>query len=243
LGSAAAHVFVADLAAPVLCEEDRHHLERVLRLRAGESVTASDGAGRWCPCVFRGGAGLEVAGEVCFIERLLPAVTVAFALTKGDRPEWTVQKLVEAGVDRIVPMTTRRSVVRWEGEKVARNLSRLRSVAVAAAMQSRQVWLPIVNDVQPFSSFSSFSSFSGAGAAGPGVAMAERGGDPPSLAFPTVLVGPEGGWDESELASGLAHVALGPTVLRAETAAVAAGLLLCALRSGIVHPAADGDAP
>ncbi|MDQ1415569.1 MAG: rRNA (uracil1498-N3)-methyltransferase, partial [Acidimicrobiaceae bacterium] len=67
---------------------------------------------------------------------------------------------------------------------------------------------------------------------------AQMGGDPPSLDRPFILVGPEGGWDESELAlaSGLAFVTLGPTVLRAETAAMAAGVLLCGLRAGIVGP-------
>ena len=59
-------------------------------------------------------------------------------------------------------------------------------------------------------------------------------GTPPSLARPVVAVGPEGGWDDDELALADGTVGLGPTVLRAETAAVAAGTILCALRSGLV---------
>ena len=56
--------------------------------------------------------------------------------------------------------------------------------------------------------------------------------------YPTLFyVGPEGGWSEAEEGSGLAKVALGPTVLRSESAAVAAGVLLAALRSGLVRPA------
>ena len=70
-----------------------------------------------------------------------------------------------------------------------------------------------------------------------GVALAQLGGGPLDLSRPTVLVGPEGGWDDSELACGLSSVGLGPTVLRAETAALAAGLLLAALRAGTVRPA------
>jgi len=73
-------------------------------------------------------------------------------------------------------------------------------------------------------------------AAGSGVALAVPGGAPLSLATPTVLVGPEGGWTEDELGLVRAHVSLGPQVLRAETAAIAAGLLLVALRSGTVRP-------
>jgi 16S rRNA (uracil1498-N3)-methyltransferase len=200
-----------------------HHLARVLRLSAGEAVTASDGAGRWRRCLFADGARLEAVGDVAVVARPTPPVAVAFALTKGERPEWTVQKLAEAGVDRIVPMTSARTVVRWEGEKASRQVARLRSVARAAAMQSRQVWLPVVEEVQPFASV-----------AAPDAAVAQQGGDPPSLARPFILVGPEGGWDDAELALGLPVVTLGPTVLRSETAAMAAGVLLCGLRAGVI---------
>jgi 16S rRNA U1498 N3-methylase RsmE len=63
------------------------------------------------------------------------------------------------------------------------------------------------------------------------------GGDPPGLDRPIILIGPEGGWDDSELAVALPRVVLGSAVLRSETAAVAAGMLLCALRAGVVNPA------
>ena len=71
-------------------------------------------------------------------------------------------------------------------------------------------------------------------AARPGAAMADRGGAPPSLARPLLLVGPEGGWDDGERAAGLPAVSLSPGVLRAETAAIVAGALLVALRAGCV---------
>ena len=83
LREAAAHVFVPDLEAPELSPEDRHHLERVLRLRAGEDVTVSDGAGKWRVCRF--GDTLEPAGEICDTGRPSPPVTIAVALTKGER--------------------------------------------------------------------------------------------------------------------------------------------------------------
>ena len=67
------------------------------------------------------------------------------------------------------------------------------------------------------------------------LALAHFGGDRPSMAAPALAVGPEGGWDPSET-RGRPLVGLGPRVLRAETAAVAAGLLLCALREGLVGP-------
>ena len=62
---------------------------------------------------------LEVDGRPTHQARTEPAITVAFAPTKGERPEWVTQKLTELGVDRIVPIQTGRSVVRWEGERGA----------------------------------------------------------------------------------------------------------------------------
>ena len=235
-GVAAAQVFVADLEAPELDEGDRHHLGRVLRLRPGEAVRVSDGAGRWRVCRVGPGLALEPDGPVSTEARPVPAVTVGFALTKGERPEWVVQKLTEAGVDRILPVAAARSVVRWDGAKSAAQVARLRVVARGAAMQSRRVWLPEVDEVAGFDD--------AVGALGPGsVALAERGGAPPSLRHPAVLVGPEGGWAPEELDRGLPRVSLGPTVLRAETAAVAAGLLLCAIRAGLVGAVPASGAP
>ena len=219
---AKAHVFVDDLAAPVLADGDRHHLERVLRLRPGDRVTASDGHGGWRTCTF--GPVLEPVGEVVRSDRPSPLVTVAFVPTKGDRPEWAVQKLTEVGVDRIVPVAASRSVVRWGADRGPAHVERLRRVAREAAMQCRRTWLPEVDDVTPFASV----------AALPGACLALPGGGPPSLGHPVVLVGPEGGWSPEEVGAGLPAVALGPHVLRAETAAVLAGGLLCALRMGIV---------
>jgi 16S rRNA (uracil1498-N3)-methyltransferase len=225
---AVAHVFVEDLGLPELDEGDRHHLERVLRLRVDEEVTVSDGAGGWRQCRYAGSGRLEAVGEVKHRPPPSPPVTVAFALTKGERPEWVVQRLTEAGVDRIVPMVTARAVVRWEGEKGVKQLSRLRAIARAAAMQSRRVWLPTVNDLEPFANV--VRDVSGA------ASLAQPGGAPPSLSRPATLIGPEGGWSSEELGCGLPTVSLGCTVFRAETAAFAAGFLMCALRARIVAP-------
>ena len=218
-----AHVFVSDVGAPVVTADDRHHLERVLRLRPGDEITVADGAGRWRRCLVSG----EPVGEVEVVERPAPAIAVGFALTKGERPEWAVQKLTEVGVDRIVPFVAARSVVRWDAARAAANVERWRRIAREAASQSRRVWLPEVADVQPFEAVV---------AAG---ALADPSGGPPSLAHPVVLVGPEGGWADEELAADMPRVRLGPHVLRAETAAMAAGVLLCGLRAKLVE--SDGE--
>ena len=224
LREAAAHAFVSDLAVPELAPDERHHLERVLRLRAGEDVTVSDGAGRWRRCRF--GETLEPVGDIQHDERPLPTVTIAVALTKGERLDWAVQKLTELGVDRIVPMAAARSVVRWDADRAAQHTERLRRIARAAAMQSRRTRLPAVEDVHSFADAAALA----------GAVLAEPGGPGPSLDHPVVLVGPEGGWSQEEAATDVSRVGLGATVLRTETAAVAAGALLCALRIGLVGP-------
>jgi 16S rRNA (uracil1498-N3)-methyltransferase len=235
-------VFVDDPVAPVVDRADLRHLLDVLRLRAGELVAVSDGAGRWVPCRVATDSPLQGSrraepggvlvpdGPVMVTARLTPEVTVAFAPTKGDRPEWVTQKLTELGVDRIVPLRTSRSVVRWEGERGAKAVERLRRVAREAAAQCRRPWLPEVTDVCRLDEV--------AGLAGSPMILADAGGAAPGLDRPVLAVGPEGGGDDAERAAFGPPVGLGPTVLRAETAAVVAGTLLCGLRSGVVLPLA-----
>ena len=154
---------------------------------------------------------------------------VGFSLLKGDRDDAVVQKLTEVGVDRLVPFVADRSVVRLEpgSERALRQARRWRQVAREAAMQSRRVWLPELDEVRPFAEV--------VAELGAGAVLAEPGGTTLTLSHRVVLVGPEGGWSAAELAWGLPTVGLGPTVLRSDTAAVATGVLLCALRYGTIH--------
>jgi len=242
LVAAAAMVFVSDPTAPVVDDADLRHLLDVLRLRPGEPVVAADGAGRWVPCHVASGAPARRARGADPATVLVPdgpavdeplrgpEVTVAFAPVKGDRPEWVTQKLTELGVDRIVPLRTSRSVVHWEGERGAKAVARLRRVAREAAAQCRRPRLPEVAGVGRLEDLARRN--------GAGFALAEAGGDPPTLDRPVLAVGPEGGWDPDELAAFGPGIGLGATVLRAETAAVVAGALLCGLRSGVVLPLA-----
>lgn len=241
LAAATAMVFVDDLGAPVLTDEDAHHLVHVLRLRAGETLIAGDGAGGWVPCRLapepaggsrRRGArpSIEVVGPPSVQPRLEPLITVAFVPTKGERPEWVAQKLTELGVDRIVPLRSNRSVVRWDGPRGDRALERLGKVAREASAQCRRTWLPEVTEVTDLDGL--------AARAGAAPRLARLGGGRLGLTPPVIAVGPEGGWDEDEVDAWGEGVGLGPTVLRAETAAVTAGAMLCALRSGVVGPLA-----
>lgn len=235
---AAAQVFVADLEHPEPSPDDAHHLARVLRLRPGQRVVAADGRGGWRQCRYAGtavpaGQGpvravIEVDGPITVSPRPVPEIAVGFAAIKGERPEWVVQKLTEAGVDRIAVLRSTRTVVRWDDDRSARALERLRRVTREAAAQSRRAWLPEVVGLLDLDDMAAL-------VAPLPLALAHPGGDPPSVDLPAVAVGPEGGWDETELGAGTRPtVGLGPGILRTETAAVAAGVLLCAIRNGLV---------
>ncbi len=211
----------------------------VLRLRPDELVIASDGAGSWAPCRLSGAlAGREARGSTstrCWRRRpgdqrgqaCSRPSPVAFAPAKGDRPEWVTQKLTELGVDRIVPIQARRSVVRWEGERGDRAVDRLRRVAREAAAQCRRTWLPEVTAVTPLSGL---ASLAGQTPCWPNLGEA-------TLRW-TVRWSP---WDPK--AGGRrrnwapqSRRGPGPNVLRAETAAIVAGSVLCGLRSGLIGP-------
>ncbi len=173
---------------------------------------------------------LDVDAEPVTEARRAPSITIAFAPVKGDRPEWVVQKLTELGVDRIVPIRSARSVVRWEGGRAARALDRLGRVAREAAAQSRRTWLPAVEPLTPLEGLAEL--------VGVAPVLAVPGGGPLTLDHRLVVVGPEGGWDDTELTRFGEGIGLGPTVLRSETAALVAATFLCGLRSNLVRPLA-----
>lgn len=217
-------VYVADVTIPQLSSEDRHHLERVLRLKPGAPLALGDGAGRWRTATF--GPLVECTSEV-FTERF-PAVPLSLtvALPKGDRADWLLQKATELGIDELVVLESEHSVVRWPAPRRERQLERVRRIVRSAAAQSRRAWLPAVGGPVDF----------GAAAARPGTVLAVPGGGPLAPGWQNVMIGPEGGWSETELGHGLPTVGLGPQVLRVETAALAASTLLVALRSRLVLP-------
>jgi 16S rRNA (uracil1498-N3)-methyltransferase len=153
---------------------------------------------------------------------------LAQALIKGDRGELAVELATETGVDVIVPWRAGRSIVKWEdGPRGEKALGRWRSTAREAAKQSRRAWIPEVTEPATTRELVEMVTKSAAtlvldAAAGPGLR---------DLALPAegdlvLVVGPEGGISESESdalrAAGAQVVRLGPTVLRASTAAAAA---------------------
>lgn len=213
------HVFVDDLDTPVLNADDRHHLEKSLRLRPGDALTVSDGAGRWRPARF--GADLELTGAIMTVPPPTLPAAIAFALTKAGKPELVVQKTTEIGVDHLVIFAAERSVAQWDAPKRDRNLERLRRVAREAAMQSRRVRVPSLEFASDLVQVAGIATDRGWP-----LARADFG-DPnrqPSLAM--IAIGPEGGWSDAERSAVAQAVDLGPNVLRAETAAIVASTRL-----------------
>jgi 16S rRNA (uracil1498-N3)-methyltransferase len=238
--SAVAHTFVDQLADRVeVGGVDGHHLGRVRRLEVGEIVTAADGTGRWRPyavdAVDRGTVALRATDDARQEPQLVPRLCVAFALTKGQKPETVVRQLTELGVDAVIPVVAERSVVRMRGDRADELAARLARVAREAACQSRRARVtvvetpcPLVDVVSSVGARLIVAERAGPGHAAPGPPL-DAGAPPGGW---TLLVGPEGGFSPAEQArlAGVPRLAVGAHVLRAETAAVAVASLLTARR-------------
>lgn len=211
------------------------HAATVRRLRVGEHLTLTDGGGELALCeVLEAGRDrlrlrvLERRSEPAPVLR----VTLAQALLKGDRGELSVELAVEAGVDAVLPWRAERCVARWDpGPRGDKALTRWRDAAREAAKQSRRGWVPQVTE--PVSTATLGQRC--AAAAGCLVLHESAFAALPSVAMPTagellLIVGPEGGITEAELATltgaGGRPVRLGPGVLRSSSAgAVALGAI------------------
>jgi 16S rRNA (uracil1498-N3)-methyltransferase len=240
---AAAHVFVDDLDSDgdIWIEgEDGHHLQRARRLRVGEAVTASDGRGAWRRCAIaetgEGRLRLAPAGPLTDEPVLAPRIVIAFAPAKGDQAGAVVHQLVELGVDSVMPVTLRRSVVRWDGARAEKTAVRLRRIIREAAMQSRRARLPELLEQLPLSEL----------ARRPGLLVAGPGEDAAPPRAPAdgewiALIGPEGGLDPAELEQleGRPRFSVGPFVLRAVTAPVAVTAALTGFRQRLASDAPD----
>lgn len=217
------------------------HAALVRRLRPGERVDVTDGAGRLAACVVRasGGPG-EPALDLDVLEhrtlpRPEPRVTVVQALAKGDRGETAVETMTEIGVDVIVPWSASRSIVQWRADRGDKSLAKWRSTAVEASKQSRRAWWPEVAEPMTTTQVAGLLA-----KATLGVVLHEEGER--SLADLTpasgrtgdivLIVGPEGGISPEELRAfadvGGAAYRMGPTVLRTSTAGTAAAAVLLA---------------
>ena len=206
------------------------HAATVRRLRPGERLDLSDGAGALARCV------VETVGRDSLTCRVLervdvprpaPWLVVVQALAKGGRDEDALEAMTEVGVDEVVPWTASRAVARWK----ERSAQRWTATAWEAAKQARRPWVPVVGE--PAGTAEVCARLRTAAL---GVVLHEDA-DVPLAAAPVpgtgevvVVVGPEGGLTDDELQAyadaGATAYRLGPSVLRTSTAGVAAAAVL-----------------
>ena len=214
-----AHILVDDIEKPELSQEKQHHLKNVRRIKAGCNVTATDGKGAWG--VFRfTGESLENADALYRSEEREPVLTIAIALTKSGKPDLAVQKLTELGVDELILFSAENSIPLWSESKQSKNHERLNRIIQSALEQSRGIWLPKLSFLPSFADVAQI----------PGMTMADYNGKQIAGSCKCLAIGPEGGWSPTEVSLDLPKVSLSHQVLRAETAAIAAGSLMSAFR-------------
>ncbi len=219
-----------------LSGDEGRHAVVVRRTRAGEQVALTDGAGTRASCTVTtvGSSTLTATVDsVVSSEPEMPRVVVVQAIPKGDRGELAVEMLTEVGVDLIVPWAAERSVAVWRGDRRSKALARWRSTAREAAKQARRSWFPEVTEVVSTAQVADLLRE----ASVPVVLHEAASGPLADLPVPgrgeiVIVVGPEGGISDEELAAfatvGAEPVRMGTSVLRTSTAGVAATAALLA---------------
>ncbi|MET9292709.1 16S rRNA (uracil(1498)-N(3))-methyltransferase [Streptomyces sp. NPDC003077] len=214
--------------------EGRHAVS-VRRLRPGEEIVLTDGAGTGAfgtIAAVEGKDRLDVAvTDVRTEEPARPRITVVQALPKGDRGELAVETMTETGVDAIVPWQAARCVTQWKGERAAKSLTKWRNTAREAGKQSRRLTFPEVAEAVTGKQVARLLE----GAAFAAVLHEEGSAPLASAPLPeegdiVLVVGPEGGVSPEELdlfaGAGAKPYRLGSSVLRTSTAGTAAVALL-----------------
>lgn len=225
---------VPDVGALAVVDGDAgFHASAVRRIRSGEHLDLSDGAGAVAHCVVEDVDKNALSARVLdrrHVARPTPTVTVVQALPKSDRSELAIELATEAGADAVLAWQAARCIARWDGAaKIDKGLRRWRAVARSAARQSRRPHIPDIDGV-----LGTPGLVERVRTAAPGTVLvlhesatgsfAER--VPAQTGSLTLVVGPEGGISDDELAAltaaGAVAVRLGPTVLRTSTAAAVA---------------------
>lgn len=218
---------LASEAEITLGERNQQHLVRVLRMQPGDAFVIFNGDGG------EYGAKILSAGKreaVVYIgARRVPAsesplhTHLGQVLSKGDRMEYAVQKAAELGASEITLLTSARCDVKLDGERFEKKREHLQMVAIAACEQSGRVRVPEVHAPVDINKWLAQVSAGLKLVLHPGTGAAAL---PASCSSAALLIGPEGGLNEAEvsaaLAGGFLALALGPRVLRTETAPVAA---------------------
>lgn len=205
----------------------RHRLERVLRLNLGARMWLADGQGRRLQAIWRG-AAFESDGELQTIKPDAIHVTLGAGLLKGERWDWLIEKSVELGVNRLIPLQLDHCVVRVDAQRGKDKVARWRAIAVEAFEQCGRSFLPEIAEPATLETWLAAQHdcllcFCDERSDALSLDGLLRRKLPQRLA---ILIGPEGGLSTPERArlAGVeaVGVSLGPDVLRAETAALAA---------------------
>jgi 16S rRNA (uracil1498-N3)-methyltransferase len=219
-----------------------NHITRVLRLRSGDALTVFDGSGGEFGArieEFRKDSVVVSVEDHRPLDRESPLpLTLAQGISRGERMDWIIQKATELGTSRIVPLFTKRSVVRLDEKQADRKLQHWRAIAISACEQCGRNKIPeLAAPIDFFDVLPADSSGATRLLLSPtgdlriedlqdvdqNVGKEARLGAGKGI---TVLIGPEGGLEDVEqeaaLAAGFKAVRLGPRVLRTETAAIAA---------------------
>ena len=232
--------FVPDLpettGSVALPAEAAHHAIRVLRLVVGDAVELFDGSGRVWPAmissVTRQTVLAECAAPVPVSRESRLRITLLQGISSGDRMDYTLQKAVELGVARIVPLACERSVVRLSGERADKRRQNWQQLVVSACEQCQRNVVPQVSAVADFAQAMASMTGSTGFLMDPRAPASLRDLSPPSGEV-ALLAGPEGGFTTAEeiaaQQAGFVPVRFGPRILRTETAAVAAVSVLQAL--------------
>lgn len=210
--------------------QDAHHIARALRMRVGETLTLCDGAGTdflgEIESISDGQVRVKVRESMPTISEPSIRVTLYQGLPKSEKMEWIIQKSVEIGVARIVPVSMARSIVRLKEDESAKKQGRWQKIAAEAAGQSGRGIIPAVES--PLTLRQAMEQAKKA----PAIVFYEGGGQPlsqlvtPEITELSVFVGPEGGFDPAEIdllkENGVSVATLGNRILRCETAPLVA---------------------
>jgi 16S rRNA (uracil1498-N3)-methyltransferase len=216
---------------PLLVEGNAaNHITRVLRLRSGDPIIVFDGSDREFDARiedFRKDAVVVSVQDGRTLDRESPlSLTLAQGISRGERMDWVIQKATELGTTRIIPVSTKRSVVRLDEKQAEKKLQHWRGVAVAACEQCGRNRVPEVTAPVDF-----YNLLPPDNTGATRLLLSPKGDlridDLKDVGNGvTVLIGPEGGLEDVEqeaaIHAGFKAVRLGPRVLRTETAAIAA---------------------
>ncbi len=210
----------------VLSGEDAAHITRSLRLRGGDKITLCDGSGfDYEGVIISVGEEVQVEIQEKHPSDTEPSARIALyqALPKGDKMEWIIQKAVELGVYRVVPVLTSRCVSRPDGKSMSRKVERYNKIAAEAAKQSGRGILPEVAGLMSLEAAAKE-------VCGKGIVFYEKGGARLTELVNagdkewSIFVGSEGGFSEEEIelleGYGVRPATLGKRILRCETAPI-----------------------